>query len=119
MSEDPKPVTKVWLPKFEVENFMKSAEQQADRAELLLLDSLREQLTLSKELKVLLRELYCLAYKNLSYFEEIFEGASLSKDGVEGYALHQEVVLSLSTFAVNLKQITSELFSLNIVLEDQ
>ena len=119
MSEDPKPVAKVWLPKMEIETFFKSAEQQATRAELLLADFYKNDLGLSKELKILLRELYCLTHKNLSYFEEILRDASLDRDGVDGYALHQETVVSLSTFAVSFRQISSELFSLNIVLEDQ
>jgi len=118
MSKEGK-LTKVWIPKEEIQIFLNSSKRYATHADLLLSDYYQGALSLTKHLKVLLKELCCVVYSNLVHFEDLLGQSESTRDGIEGYVLEQAALTSLSTYAVSFRQIVVELSSLNIALEEQ
>ena len=111
--------SRVWVPKQELDTLFEGCEKKSYFAELIIRDFYENSYGVSKYSKLLLKELFCLVETNVPYYRELVESQRMIRDNREGYFLTQGDLLSLTTMAVSLKKISSELEECNLVLDIQ
>ena len=119
MSDAPTSVSKVWVPKEELDTLFDGCKKKSYFADLLIGDFYRQDYMISEYSKLLLKEVYCLIEGNIPYLRESAENQTMVKDGRDGYLLGQEELSSLTTLALTLKKISFELEGQNLILDIQ
>lgn len=112
--------TAVWLSDSDLDFLFVDSRNRSMFADLLLDDIAKGTgPSYTAHAKLLLREIYCLIESNLSFFDESLRKNPHKRDGVDGYVLTEADLLSLTTFSLTMKKISSELLEQGICLETQ
>tara|TARA_B100000287_G_C20282339_1_gene642548 strand:+ start:76 stop:438 length:363 start_codon:yes stop_codon:yes gene_type:complete len=116
-SDGPKEAKVLWVPKSQVDPLLEMYSEKAEIAEHLISDHYLGVLPATPSARLLLKELYCVITKMVSYLRDsLIEGRHESQNQ-EGYLLTKESAIVLSTLSLQVSEVTQELASLNLSTE--
>ena len=119
MSEN-KSHTALWLSETDLNVLFTESKQKSRFADILLEGMIKSgNHRINTQVKILLREIYCLIESNIAYFDERLRVNPHEKDGSPGFVIEESDLLGLTTFSLSMKKIASELLEQGISLQVQ